>query len=45
MKIDSNNVYERPVAEEISLTVEYPIAGSQNQNTEDPDDPGTETEI
>lgn len=42
MKIDSNDVYERPVAEEISLTVEYPIAESQVEN---PDDPGIEHEI
>lgn len=44
MKIDSFNVYERPVAEEISLTVEYPIAEGSG-NFENPDDPGGETEI
>ena len=44
MKIDSNNVYERPVAEEISLTVEYPIADGSG-NFENPYDPGEENEI
>ncbi len=42
MKIDSFNVYERPVAEEISLTVECPIAESQVEN---PNDPGVEIEV
>ena len=42
MKIDSNDVYERPVAEEISLTVECPIAESQ---VETPDDSGEEIEL
>lgn len=43
MKTDSLNVYERPVAEEVKLAIEFPIAGSGDM--EDPDDPGVETPI
>lgn len=45
MKIDSFDVYERPVAEEVNLVVESPIAGTQSGNMENPDDPGTEIPV
>lgn len=45
MKTDSLNVYERPVAEEVNLTVEYPIAQESGGSFEIIDDPGTETQI
>lgn len=43
MRIDSFNVYEPPVAEEVKLIVESPIAESGNM--ENPNDPGQEGEI
>ena len=42
MKKDSLDVYERPEAEELQLTLESTILSGTN---EDPDDPGVEIDI